>query len=79
MPEPNGYEFEMAIDKLKSHKSTGNDQIQAELIKAGRRIIRYEIHKLIISNWKKEELPVECKVSITVITQKKENEPNCRN
>jgi hypothetical protein len=37
----------MAIEKLKRHKSQGTDQIPAELIKAGGRTIRSEIHKVI--------------------------------
>jgi hypothetical protein len=53
--EPSAFEVEMAIGKLKSHKSPGIDQIPAELIKAGSRIIQSEIHKLIISIWNKEE------------------------
>jgi hypothetical protein len=57
VPEPSVSEIELAIDKLKSHKSPGIDQILAELIKTGGRTIRYEIHKLIISFWNKEELP----------------------
>jgi hypothetical protein len=59
VPEPSAFDVEMAIGKLKSHKSPGIDQIPAELIKAGGRIIRFEIHKLIISIWNKEELPEE--------------------
>ena len=35
VPEPSASEFELDIDKLKSHKSPGIDQITAELIKAG--------------------------------------------
>jgi len=35
VPEPSACEFELAIDKLKSHKSPGIDQVPAELIKAG--------------------------------------------
>ena len=35
VPEPSICEVELAIDKLKSHKSPGIDQIAAELIKAG--------------------------------------------
>jgi hypothetical protein len=42
-------EIELAIDKLKRHKSPGIDKIPAELIKAGGRAISSEIHKLIIS------------------------------
>ena len=59
VPEPSASEFELAIDKLKSHKSPGIDQILAELIKAGGRTIFLEIHKLTTSVWKKEKLPEE--------------------
>ena len=64
----------MAIEKLKSHKSQGTDQIPAELIKAGGRTIRCAIHKLIISIWNKEELPEEWKESIIVPIYKKGDE-----
>jgi hypothetical protein len=59
VPETNAFEVELAIEKLKSHKSPGNDQIPAELIKAGGRTVRCAIHELIISIWNKEELPEE--------------------
>jgi hypothetical protein len=49
LPEPSVFEIEMAIEKLKRHKSTGIDQIPAELIKAGNRTIPSEVHKLISS------------------------------
>jgi len=71
VPEPSSSEFELAIEKLKSHKSTGTDQIPEALIKAGSKKIRCEIHKLIISIWKKEELPEEWKESIVVPIYKK--------
>ena len=48
-PETSASEFELVIDKLKSHKSPGIDQIPAELIKAGIGTICLEIHKLITS------------------------------
>jgi len=35
VPEPSVFEFELAIEKLKSDNSPGIDQISAELIKAG--------------------------------------------
>ena len=46
MPEPSAFEVEVAIGKLKRHKSPSIDQIPAELIKIGFRTIRYEVHKL---------------------------------
>ena len=53
VPEPSASEVELAIDKIKSHKSPGIGQIPAERIKAGGRTNYLEIHKLIISIWKK--------------------------
>ena len=66
VPKPSAAEVELDIDKLKSHKSPGTDQIPAELIKAGGRTICLEIHKLITSIWKKEKLLEEYKESIIV-------------
>jgi hypothetical protein len=47
--EPNNFEFEWAIKKHKSHKSPGDDQIPAELIKKWDRTIPKQIYKLIAS------------------------------
>ena len=35
VPKPSAFEVELAIEKLKIHKSPGTDQIPAELIKEG--------------------------------------------
>jgi hypothetical protein len=48
VPEPSVLEVELDIEKLKTHKSPGIDQITAELIKAGGRTICCVVHKLII-------------------------------
>ena len=66
MSEPSAFAFELVIEKLKRHKLPGTDHISTELIKAGGRTIRSEIHKLIISIWSKEQLPEEWKESIIV-------------
>jgi len=79
VPEPSASEVELAIDKIKSHKSPGIDQIPAELIKAGGRTIYLEIHKLIISISKKEKLPEEWKESIIVPIHKKGDKTDCNN
>ena len=78
VPDPSASEFELAVDKPKSHKSPGIDQIPAELIKAGGRTMRMEIHKLITSILK-EKLPEEWKESITVPIHKKGLRTDCNN
>ena len=77
VPEPSAFEAGLAIEKLKSHKSPGIDQIPAELIMEGGRTIRYQIHKLIVSIWNKEELPEEWKESIIVPIHKKGDKTDC--
>ena len=78
-PDPSASESELAIEKLKTHKSPRIDQIPAELIKAGGRKIRCEIHKLIISIWNEEELPEEWKELIIVPIYKKGDKTYCSN
>jgi hypothetical protein len=46
-------EVEMATEKLKRYTSPGTDHIPAELIKAGGRKIRSDIHNLLNSIWNK--------------------------
>ena len=49
VPEPCALDVEMAIEKLKRHRSPRIDQIPIELIKAGGRTICCEVHELIKS------------------------------
>ena len=79
VPEPSALEVELAIEKLKSHKSPDIDQIPAELIKAGGSTIRCVILKLIIAIWNKEELPGEWKETIIVPIHKKGDKTDCNN
>jgi len=39
VPEPSAFESELVIEKLKSHKSPGIDQIAVDVIQAGGRTI----------------------------------------
>ena len=71
VPEPSTAELELDNDKLKRHKSPGINEIAAEMFKAGGRTISLEIHKLITSIWKKEQLPEEWKESIIIPIHKK--------
>jgi hypothetical protein len=79
MPEPGAFEVGMAIEKLKSYKSPGVNQILAELIKAGGSKICSEIHKLISSIWNKEELPDQWNESIIVPVYKEGDKTDCTN
>jgi hypothetical protein len=54
VPGPSRLEVEITIAKLKKCKSPGSDQIPAELIQAGGKILLSAIHKLINSVWNKE-------------------------
>ena len=76
VPELSAFELEFAIEKLKSNKSPGIDQIPAELSKAGDRTIHSEIHQL-ISFWNKEKLLEEWKELIIVPIFKKVEKTDC--
>ena len=78
VPEPSAFEVELAIEKLKSHRSPGIDHIPAEMYKARGRTIHSHIHELINSIWNKEGLPEEWK-SITVPIYKKGDKTDCSN
>ena len=69
----------MAIEKVKGHKSLGIDKIPAEQIKAGGRIIRSEMHKLINPIWNKEKFPEEQKELIIVPVYRKGDKTDCSN
>jgi hypothetical protein len=51
VPGPSLLEVEIAIAKLKKCKSSGSDQILAEMIQAGGEMLLSAIHKLINSIW----------------------------
>jgi hypothetical protein len=55
-PDPSPLGVEIAITDLTKYKSSGNDQIPAELIQAEGETLQSEIHKLINSIWRKEKL-----------------------
>jgi len=71
VPEPSAFEVELAIEKLKRHKSPGIDQIPAEMIKAVDRTIHSEIYKLTNFIWNKQEFPEVWKELIIVPFYKK--------
>jgi len=56
----------MSFKKLRRHKSSGIDQIPAEMINTGSRTLRSQIHELVNSIWNMEEFPEQWKESIIV-------------
>jgi hypothetical protein len=79
VPEPSATEIGIAIRKLKRYKSPGSDQIPAELIQAGGKILHSEIHKLIMFIWNTEELLHQRKESIVIPIHKKCDKTHCSN
>jgi hypothetical protein len=79
VPAPSLVEVEVAIGKLKSHKSLGTDQILAELIKTVGEMLCSEMHKLICSVWNKEELSQQWKKSIIIPIYEKDDKTDCNN
>jgi hypothetical protein len=57
LPETSLVEVQNCYWKLKSYKSTGTDEIPAEVFKAGAEILYSEINRLTCFIWNKEELP----------------------
>ena len=79
VPEPSVFEVELAIEKLKNHKSPGIDQTPAELFKAGGSRVQREVYKLIISILNQESMPEEWKEWIIVPIYKKGDKTDCNN
>ncbi|KAJ4427810.1 hypothetical protein ANN_25493 [Periplaneta americana] len=66
IPEPTLSEVEIEIENLKKYKSSGIDQIPAELIQEGGSALYSEIYKLVLAIWEKEIVPEQWKKSIIV-------------
>jgi hypothetical protein len=71
VPGPSRLEAEIAIAKLKKYKSSGSDEIPAELIEARGKILLSAIHKLINYVWNTEELLDQWKESIIFTSSQK--------
>jgi hypothetical protein len=77
--DPSPLEVEIAIAKLKRYKSSGGDQITAEIIQAGGEILHSKIHELTNSIWNMEKLRDQWKKSITIPIHKKGDKTDCSN
>jgi hypothetical protein len=79
VPGPSRLEVVIVIAKLKKYKSSGSEQIPAELIQAGGEMLQSAIHKLINSIWNKKQLPDQWKESIIVPIHKMSEKTDCKN
>ncbi|KAJ4428538.1 hypothetical protein ANN_24582 [Periplaneta americana] len=70
IPEPTLSEVKTAIENLKKYKSPDMDQIPAQLIQEGGRVLSSEIYKLVLAIWKKEIVPEQWKESIIILEKK---------
>jgi len=78
--EPPTYdEVRESISRLKDHKSPGEDNIPAELIKAAGHTLWTRLHQIITSVWEKEELPEDWLVGLLVPIHKKGSKTDCKN
>jgi hypothetical protein len=59
VPPPTYYVVYQVIEKLKTHKAAGPDNIPAQLIKQGGIELKRRIHKLITKICEEETLPTE--------------------
>ena len=67
------------INKLKSNKAGGTDNILPELIKQGGRTLKQRIYQLILMIWEKEQLPNQWKEGIIFPLYKKGDRLDCKN
>jgi hypothetical protein len=67
------------INKLKSNKAAGTDNITGELIKHGGRTLKQKMHKLICNIWNTETLPVQWNEGIICPIFKKGDRMDCNN
>jgi hypothetical protein len=76
---PTYNEICMIINKLKTNKAAGMDNITGELIKYGRRTLKQKIYKLICNIWNSEILPAQWNEVIICPIYKKGDRLNCNN
>jgi hypothetical protein len=78
--EPPTYnEICSVINKLKTNKAAGRDNIPAEIIRHGGRTLKKKMHKLMLNIWNKEHLSAQWNEGIICPIYKKGDRMNCSN
>lgn len=78
-PEPSLDEIRSQINILKNHKSPGEDQIHAELLKKGGEEMTFRLWKLIHRIWISEKVPEDWKIALVCPIYKKGDKQDCNN
>ena len=76
---PNVEEVKRAIKALKDGKTTGVDQIYAEMLKVGEQITATVLTDILCDIWESEEAPLLWKTGVIVKLPKKGDLTNCNN
>jgi hypothetical protein len=76
---PPSYEVCSIINKLKSNKTGGSDNIIPELVEQGGRTLKQRICRLILMIWEKEQLPNQWKEGIICPVCKRGDRLDCTN
>jgi hypothetical protein len=79
VPPPIYYEINQVVEKLKTHKAVGLENIPAELIKQGGIELKRRIHKLIKKIWQEETVLTEWTEGIICPIYKKGDRMICSN
>jgi hypothetical protein len=79
IPAPSFNEVCTIINKLRSGKAGGMDNIVPELIKYGGRALKQRIHRLIAKIWEEEQLPSQWNKGIICPVFKKGDRLDCKN
>lgn len=76
---PSYEEVVTAINKLKSQKAPGEDNVPAELIKHGGPELWNRLHRIIVKVWEDENLPEEWLMGLLIPIHKKGSRYDCEN
>jgi exonuclease III len=76
---PSEDDVERAIKRLKNNKAAGCDEINAEMLKAGGKVVVQWMHRLICKIWQDEVAPEDWRKAIIVPLYKKGDKSVCDN
>jgi len=79
LEKPSEDEVKMGVDMLKNGKAPGDDEIVTEFLKRRGQGLLNQLHKLMYTIWKQEEIPEAWRISIICPVHKKGDIMECEN